>query len=280
VVASLSWGLATATSKYALAGFSAVDLLALEIAVGTLALWCVPAVRARARRAFRRSYLGLGLLEPAGAYVLFNLGLERTSAADGALLVSLESLVIALLAAVFLGERLSVGLAAGLALGIGGASLLAEQQTHSDASFLGDGFVLAAVVAAAVYSVAARHLARGADALAVTGYQLVGALAAAIVIWLAASVQGGSRIGEASASQWAAAVFTGFLGSALPFLLFTFAVARLPSSRAAPVLNLIPFFGVGAAVAVLGERLSVSQLLGGVLIVAGLGTAQLRVRAG
>lgn len=158
IVASLSWGLATATTKYALAGFSAVDLLALETGVATLTLWSVSSVRRRARRRFRRGYLLLGLLDPLGAYVLFNLGLERTSAADAALLISFESLAVALLAAAFLREHVSRTLALGLALGIVGTGLLAVAETHRGASLVGDSLVLAGVVATAAYSVAARYL--------------------------------------------------------------------------------------------------------------------------
>jgi len=66
-------------------------------------------------------------------------------------------------------------------------------------------------------------------------------------------------------------------GSAIPFLLFTYAVARLPAARTGLPLNLIPVFGVLFAVALLKERLMTAQLLGGLLVVAGLGTAQLRV---
>ena len=278
--ASLLWGLSTATSKYALAGFAATDLLVLEIGVATLVLWCVPVVRRRARRGFRRSYVLLGLLEPGVAYAFFNFGLERTSAADAAVLISLESLAIAVLAAVFLGERLSAALVAGLALSAGGAVVLGLHEAHRGASLAGDALVLVGVVAAAAYSVAARHVVRCAEAEVVTAYQLLGALAVAAPLWLSTSAGRGSTIAHASGTEWLAAAATGIFGSAVPFLLYTFAVARLPATRAAPLVNLIPFFGVASAVLLLGEGLSVTQLLGGVLTVAGLGTAQLRVRAG
>ena len=74
---------------------------------------------------------------------------------------------------------------------------------------------------------------------------------------------------------WVAAVATGLLGSAIPFLLYTFAVARLPASRTGLPLNLIPVFGVLSAVVLLDERLVTAQLLGAGLVVAGLGAAQL-----
>jgi drug/metabolite transporter (DMT)-like permease len=276
VAASMSWGVATATSKVALSGLAAFDLLLLEISAATVALWCAPATRSQARRDFRRGYLALGLLEPAGAYALFNLGLERTSASDAALLVSLEGLVVAALAAVLLRERAGRALVAGLALGVAGAAVLAEREAHHGASLHGDVLVLGAVVAAGLHSIATRRLAPGSSAVAVTGYQLLGATVAAVPIWLVATLHGASTIADASAWEWIAAVATGVLGSALPLLLFTFALARLPSTRAAPVVNLVPLFGVAASALLLGERLSAPQLLGGLLILGGLGTAQVR----
>ena len=187
VAASLSWGLSTATSKAALSGLAAFDLLLVEISVATVALWCAPATRSRARRDFRPAFLALGLLEPAGAYALFNLGLERTSASDGALLVSLESLVVAALAAVLLRERPGRAVAAGLALGVVGAAVLAEREAHHGASLDGDLLVLAAVVAAGLHSIATRRLAPGSSAVVVTGYQLLGASIAAVPVWLVAT---------------------------------------------------------------------------------------------
>jgi len=277
VLAALCSGVSTATTKYALARFTASDLLVVELGVATIALWSLPRVRRSAGSGFRRGYLLLGLLEPGVAYALFNFGLERTSAADAAVLVSLESVVIALLAAVFLGERLSPSLTLGAALGVGGAVLLAAQEAHRGASLAGDALVVAGVIAAAGYSVVARRLVPGGDAAVVTAYQLFAALAVAGVIWSATSLAGvTATFSHPSVLQWIAAIATGLLGSAIPFLLYTFAVARLPAARTGLPLNLIPVFGVLSAVVLLDERLVTTQLLGGLLVVAALRAAQLR----
>lgn len=275
VLAALCAGVSTATTKYALGRFTATDLLLVELTVATVALWSLPRVRRSARSGFRRGYLLLGLLEPGLAYALFNLGLARTSAADGAVLISLESVAIALFAAVFLGERLSRSLTFGAVLGVGGAALLATHEAHGGASVAGDALIVAGVFAAAGYSVVARRLAPGGDAAVVTAYQLVGALAVAVPAWWATSVGGESMFGRPSFVPWLAAVATGVLGSAIPFLLYTFAVARLPAARTALPLNLIPVFGVLSAVVLLDERLLPIQLLGVGLVVVGLGAAQL-----
>jgi drug/metabolite transporter (DMT)-like permease len=274
----LSSGLATASTKYALAGFTAPDLLVVELGVATLSLWSLPTVRRRAGSCVRRGHVVLGALEPGVAYALFDFGLARTSAADGAVLVSLESVAVSIFAVVFLRERLRRGLVVGAAFGAAGALLLGAGEGHSGASIAGDALVVAGVVVAAAYTVIARRIVSIGDAVVETAYQMAGGLAVALVVWSAVSVSGGSMLDRPSGSQWLAAFATGVLGSAVPFLLFTFAVARLPAVRTGIVLNLIPVFGVAAAVLLLDERLAVTQLLGTLLVVGGLGAAQLATR--
>jgi drug/metabolite transporter (DMT)-like permease len=275
ILAAMSWGVSTATTKYALQSFSATDLLVVEIGVATVWLWAMPRVRRGARAGFRPEYLLLGLIEPGLSYALFNFGLARTSGVDAAVLVSLESIALALIGAAFLGEHLTPALVSGIALAVGGAVLLAAQEGHEGASLVGNALVIAGVLAAAAYSVVARRVTPGGDAAVVTAYQLAAAFAVAVPLWTLVTIADGSTFGDASFSHWSGAVATGLLGSAVPFLLYTFAVSRLPLSRTAVASNLIPVFGVAAAVLLLGERLTETQLLGTALVVVGLGATQL-----
>jgi drug/metabolite transporter (DMT)-like permease len=157
----------------------------------------------------------------------------------------------------------------------GGAVLIAAREAHDGASLTGDAFVVAGVVAAAGYSVVARRVAPRGRAAVITAYQLLAALVLAVLAWSAFAVERGSTFGRPSISQWLAAAATGVLGSAIPFLLFTFAVARLPAVRTGLPLNLIPVFRVAASVLLLHERFAVTQLLGAALVVAGLGAGRL-----
>ena len=66
------------------------------------------------------------------------------------------------------------------------------------------------------------------------------------------------------------AVATGLLGSAIPFLLYNTAIRDLQASVSAIILNLVPVFGAGLAVVLLGSILSVMQLFGTAVILASL----------
>jgi len=66
--------------------------------------------------------------------------------------------------------------------------------------------------------------------------------------------------------------------SALPHLLVISTLRRLPASRAAPFLLLMPISGTLIAAALLGERLDQIQLAGAGLILLGIAAATLRGR--
>src|SRR4051812_36299652 len=91
--AALSWGAGTVMTKVTLQQLSPLDLLGVELVIGTVAIWAVLLLRGGPRGFARwRSFAVLGVLEPALSFALFDFGLDRTGAADGAILLASESL--------------------------------------------------------------------------------------------------------------------------------------------------------------------------------------------
>ncbi len=275
VAATACWGAAVAASERAVREISAFDLLAVELGTATAILWL--AQRRRPRVEPRWSFALLGLLEPALTFIGVNLGLERTSAATGSLLLTLESVWGVGLAVLLLRERLERGAVVALALGVAGAVLVALSGPRSGDSLLGAALVAAGALAAGGYVTVARRLAGSAPALALTTWQFTLASAMCAPLVAGAWLTSGSKLGHASATAWLAALFAGAVGSAGAFLLYTTAAAHIPASTSAAALNLIPLFGLLAAVLALGERPAPLQLAGGALILAGL--AALRARS-
>jgi drug/metabolite transporter (DMT)-like permease len=81
-----------------------------------------------------------------------------------------------------------------------------------------------------------------------------------------------------SPGGWAALLWLAVPASALPHVLVIATVRRMPASRAAPFLLLIPISGAVIAAALLRERLDLVQLLGAGLILLGIGVAIVRRR--
>lgn len=273
--AALSWGLSTVLSKVTLGELAPLDLLGVELVTGTASVWLVLLARGGpvGLGGWTR-FAVLGLLEPGLGFALADYGLAQTGAAEGALLLASESLFTIVLAWLMLGERLRGRLAIAVGLGFAGSVLVGVGPGGGMNTVLGDALVLAASAAAGASAVAARRIAAGqsAGALTVTAVQLLAATVLAAPLVLVAGATGHSHLAHADAGHLLAAVATGLAGSALPFLLYNAAIRDAAVTAAALILNLIPVFGAGLAVAFLAERPSVAQLVGGaVVLLAALG---------
>jgi drug/metabolite transporter (DMT)-like permease len=257
------------TTKVSLAQLAPTDLFVIEVATASIVIWV--ALLATGRVAWPRSWRSfalLGLLNPALSFVLFDLGLARTGAADGALLLASDAVISALLAWAALGERLSTIGWTALAVGTAGVVLVTLQSGGHGASLVGDVLVLAASAAAAAYGVGARRFAAETGALSATAVQLLAAMAIAIPVFAIVAANGHSHLSHVDSGHLIAALATGVLGGGVPFVLFNLAIRDMTVITSALITNLVPVLATGLAIGLLGERLAGIQLVGGLLVVA------------
>ncbi|MFI6325939.1 DMT family transporter [Nonomuraea sp. NPDC050556] len=268
IVASAGWAMGTVLAKFALSGFGPVTTLVIELAAANVVVWAV-ALRRGYRRpnGFGRLAL-LGLLEPAVAYAARTVGLGMTSASNASLLSGTESVFGVLLAAVFLREGITRRGVAGLVVAVTGVVALGGGPSLG-AFGPGDALVLLEALTAAVYSVLAARMVAAEDPDTVTAHQfgfgLAFTLPAAVVQWST-----GAETLDVPAQYWVAAIVSGAVGFGASFLLYNRAIVHVSVSSAAMILNLIPIFGVAAAVAFLGESLTVPLLVGAALVLGGI----------
>jgi drug/metabolite transporter (DMT)-like permease len=270
-LAAMSWGLGIVMTKITLEQLGPVDVLGIEVAVGAAVLSAALFLRGNVGvPPAWRGFAVLGLLEPGLSYALGDFGLDKTGAADAALLVASESIFAAILARLVLSERLSRRVSVAVGVGFAGSAVLGFGAAGSGgASVVGDVLVLGSSAAAATYTVAARRIARTGepDALAVTTIQLVAAAIVCAPLVAAVAATGHSSFGQADAAHLLAAVATGFLTTGIPFLLFNIAIRDVDVASGALVLNLVPVIAASLAVALLGEMLTALQLVAGAAVV-------------
>ena len=265
------YGVSTTVSVVALRAVRPADLLAVEISGAAVMLLVAAAVRGQLRRRGALRQMLLGALVPGLAFLFGDLGLARTSASSGSLLLAAEPLLSVLLALAVLRERLSGRATAALVLGLAGGALVAFEPGGSsgDDTTLGNVLVLLAVVAAAVFLVATRRFNDGGDGLNASAWQTTGG-ALSVVPFVAISWStGGSRLDTIGAAGWSACIAVVLCG-AIGSVAFNRGIARVPAARAGQLGNLTPVVGTLTAVAFLGDRPSLLQLVGGAAILGGL----------
>jgi drug/metabolite transporter (DMT)-like permease len=270
VGAAASWGVATAISKRAVAEIPPLTLLAVQLGASLVVLAVLMRWRGVPFRDPTASpILGrLGLLNPGIAYALSLLGLVSIGASLSVLLWAAEPLMILLLAAWFLRERLGLGVLVLSPVAAAGMALTAYTPNES-AHLVGIVLTLAGVACCAVYTIVARRwlgTAQGTAAVVVTQqvYALALALAVVAVVWLT----GGAVLATgATPGAWLSAIVSGVLYYGVAYWLYLSALRRVPASLAAASFYLVPVFGLAAAFILLGERLEAHQWLGAAIAI-------------
>ncbi|HKO32782.1 MAG TPA: DMT family transporter [Candidatus Limnocylindria bacterium] len=284
LAASATYGVSTTVSVAALHSVRPADLLAVEL-VGSAGLQLVAAaVTGRLRWRGCVPQLLLGALSPGLTFLLGDLGLARTSASSGSLLLAVEPLLSAVLAVVILRERLGGRASLALAVGFAGSTLVALGPSTpgeaSDSAF-GNVLVLAAVLASAIFVIAVSHYSRALggrhhpdaetvfDGLNASAWQTTGGMLAVVPFVAGSWIGGGSRLGAAGPVAWTACIGVLVCG-AVAGVAFNRGIARVSAARAGLLANLTPAVGMATAVVFLRERPAPLQLAGGLLILAGL----------
>jgi drug/metabolite transporter (DMT)-like permease len=270
LLAAAVYGVSTTVSVVALRVVRPVDLLAVEISGAAAMLVVAAYAGGQLRRRGAPRQMLVGALVPGLAFLFGDLGLARTSASSGSLLLSAEPLLSVLLAVLVLGERLSRRLRLALVIGLAGGALVAVTPGGPSGgdTVLGNVLVLLAVAASAGFLVATRRFNSG-DGLNESAWQSVGGALTVAPFVIGSWSTGGTRLDSAGLNGWlacGAVVLCGAVGG----VLFNRGIAQVPAARASQLGNLTPVVGTLTAVVFLGDRPSLLQLAGGAAILAGI----------
>ena len=226
-------------------------------------------VRLRVPRRSDWPLVALGGLSWITVYnVALNEAERRIDAGTAALLVQLGPILVALLATIFLGDRLTGWLVAGLAIGFGGVVVIARASSQASGSDVVG--VLLGVVAAVGFAVGVltqkRLLGSGMTVLDMTFWYYVVGMVGCLpwTLELADVVQGAS-----AADLWWL-VYLGVFPSAIAFTTWAYALSSADAGRFAMSTFLVPFITALLAWLLLGEVPPPLAFVGGALCIAGV----------
>jgi drug/metabolite transporter (DMT)-like permease len=216
--------------------------------------------------------LALGLTGIAGYQAFFLIGLVRTPASDGAILVpGLIPVFTTLLAWRIFGARPTRRVVLGFAVALVGLVIVVDPAGAVSSSRLtGDVILVGAAVCWAVYTILGRAATTRFDPLVATTY----ASAAGALMLAPFSVTGLGTLVHAGAAAWLAILYLAPLGTVLAFVLYYDSVRALGASRAAAFTLLVPVFGVSSSILILGEPLRAGIAVGGAIVLGGLWLVQ------
>lgn len=184
-----------------------------------------------------KAYLVLGVVGVFGFNLFFFLGMETSSAINGALIMGLNPLLTAILGYLILGDKPSNRQLVAFPIGIAGVAIVVLGAGAQLTVSTGDIYILIANFNWALYNVLVKKMMpKDVSGVASTaGIMTFGAIALTVV----ASLHGNSLV-MPTVGAGAALLMMSLGGGVLAYLFWNASIAHLGPSKAAIFLNLVP----------------------------------------
>lgn len=226
-------------------------------------------VRQLPERAWWSRIFVLGALNFSILWAMLFLAAYRLPGGVAATITSMQPLFVVFLASFLLASPVRMLSIAAAVIGIGGVALLVLTPNAAL-----DGIGIAAAVAAALSmalgTVLSRRWQPPVSALTFTAWQLTaGGLLLLPVAWLLEP-----PLPALSLHNWIGFAWLGLVGAALTYIVWFRGVARLEPSAVAPLAFLSPVTAVILGWALLGQSLSVLQVVGIAIVIASIWLSQ------
>ena len=204
----------------------------------------------------------------------FTMGLRYTSVSHAAVIVGMGPIYTLILAVLFRLERATWHKVVGMTIALLGVAVLASENGIStrSPSLLGDAITMTGSIGFATYAVLGKRVAGRYDALTMVAFNH---FAGAIII-LPVALRQARELGPFSRWRaipwpaWAAVVFMAVCSSALAYLLYFWLLRYLEASQLSAFTYLLPVLAVILGILLLGERGSLTQIIGGILALGGV----------
>lgn len=207
----------------------------------------------------------------AGDMIVWHLGIMLTSVANASLFTNMAPIFVALALWLIWGRRPSLRFALALAVTVAGAAALVGGAVDlSPRRLAGDGLSLASGLFYAGYILA---VGRAREGLSTPVLMAVGGAVAAVLI-LAAALALGEQVWPTTWSGWAVVLGLALVSQCAGQGLIAWGLAHVSTSFGAVVLLLQPVVAVLVAWALFGETLGPIQVLGAMVVLAGIHLAR------
>lgn len=261
LVPGVIWGASFLFIAEGLQAIGPYGVTFVRILVGFATLACLPAARKPVPHSEWPALAALGVVWMAFPLSMFPFAEQRVSSALTGMLNGANPLFTAIVAAVLAQRAPSRAIAAGLAVGLFGAVLMAWPTIHEGhSSAVGVLLILAALTSYGI----ALNLARPLQ-------QRHGALP---VIWRALALTAPLGLPDLLAAHWTpgpllSLLALGALGTGMAYVLIAVAAGRMGATRASASTFLIPPVALVLGIVVRGERVALLSVAGGAVCVAG-----------
>lgn len=271
---TLIWGSNFTAIKYSLEDLLPLSFNALRFILASIVMLIVVLLTRSGFKVApgdgRRLFL-LGLLGNTCYQSLFITGMAHTRAGNAALILATTPLFTAVLGRIRKHEYFTGRGVAGLLLAFAGIVMIVlsgRGEVSLGETVLGDSLLLASTVCWSLYTVGSKHLVHKYGSMKATTIMMTSGTPFLLLVCAPSLLrQDWSRVRPIA---WAGLVYSGLFAIALAYLIWSYGVRKIGSTRTAIYSNITPIVALLVAWPALGESPALGQLAGAAVIFAGI----------
>ena len=268
IVVFFFWGSVYVSNGYILRVLTPLELACCRFLVAGAGLWTLVFIKKEKMTVRKEDWKYIILIAFLGYYLSMDsvlVSVRYAGASLGSLVNSLNPMTISLAAAILLKEKLTLRRMVCLALGLVGVGIVSGGFSAQGDIIRGVLWGLAALLTWAVSASVTRMISHRLSALTIT--TLAVSVSLVFHIPTLAVELAHTGLPQVQPSLLFFILYSGICGTAVPQVLWSFALSRLPASTCSMFYPLMPVFSALLGVVLLGEHLNGRFYLGGILIV-------------
>ncbi|MDA8756016.1 EamA family transporter, partial [Candidatus Pseudothioglobus singularis] len=268
----ITWGLGFTLAKIGMEQFSALLIMSIRFGIAGLVLvWFTKPPWGYMREIFVVALIGSTI-----QYGLTYNGLKGIDASTAAILVQLEGPILALMGTILLKEKLGLTRALGMGFAFLGVFIIAGEPRldgHIDS-------VILLVAGSTVWAVAQIMISRLKGLSGITILAWVAIMATPQMLIASLIIEDGQwqAITTASLIDWSIIFYLAFIMTIVGYSVWYHLLSSVDISKVSPFLMLLPITSIIAGMVLLDEKLTLSMIIGGLMIMTGVASTLINWR--
>jgi len=272
LIVPITWGLGFTLAKIGMEQFSALLIMSIRFGIAGLVLvWFTKPPWGYMREIFVVALIGSTI-----QYGLTYNGLKGIDASTAAILVQLEGPILALMGTILLKEKLGLTRALGMGFAFLGVFIIAGEPRldgHIDS-------VILLVAGSTVWAVAQIMISRLKGLSGITILAWVAIMATPQMLIASLIIEDGQwqAITSASLVDWSIIFYLAFIMTVVGYSVWYHLLSSVDVSKVSPFLMLLPITSIIAGMILLNEKLTLSMIIGGLMIMTGVASTLINWR--
>lgn len=262
------WGIQAVMLKFGIGEFPPIFMVSLRFFIMFILL--APFL-GRLKGKFSKA-LPIGLFQGLAHFALLYIGFKYVSVTSGMIVYQTNAVFTLMLGALVLNERLTKQGYIGIGICLIGVMLIIGMP-QEDTNVYGLFIIAASALMFAVGNIFVRKLGPFDPVGLNAGVSLIAFPSLLAVSFLTEQGQIES-LQNASLEAWGALIYTAIFGGVMAFILWYKLLSKFSVDKISPYSLLMPFFAMLGSIAILGERVSVSNWIGAIITVGGISIIQ------